>query len=169
MIQSITKSHLTHLQLLIQRLSDVQLGESLEILGGSSVGNHVRHILEFYICLCEALETGELNYDLRKRDKAMEGSTAKCVQIITHILKKLSKYDTDFPIKLYADYSISVENGKISLNTTFYRELLYNVEHIVHHLAIIRIGVASKEEFIEMEENMGVAASTIRNKNVCAQ
>jgi hypothetical protein len=168
MINSITTNHLSQLQLLIKRLSDEQLAERLAILGGSSLGKHVRHILEFYICLCDSLETGKLNYDLRKRDKEMETSTKKCLHIITGILVTLDQYDTDFPMKLYADYSVSEENGKITLDTTFYRELLYNGEHIVHHLAIIRIGMASKENFIEIEENMGVAASTIRNKNICA-
>lgn len=169
MIQSITSNHLGQLKALIQGLADGQFLQSVPILEGSSVGKHVRHILEFYLCLCDALDTGELNYDNRKRDKLLETSKVKCVLMITEISAKISSYDSDFPIRLQADYSISEENGKITLNTTFFRELLYNVEHIVHHLAIIKIGITSIAPYFEIEDNIGVAASTIRNNKICAR
>ena len=169
MIQSITKNHLSQLDGLIQKLSNEQFARPIKILQNVSIGSHVRHILEFYICLCEALESRELDYDLRKRDRTLETSTEKCMSTISKIIKEVEEYDTDFPIKLHADYSISEENGKMMVESTFYRELLYNVEHIVHHLAIIRIGATSMQPFIKIDENMGVAASTLRNKYVCAR
>jgi len=50
-----------------------------------------------------------------------------------------------------------------------HRELQYNIEHAVHHLAIIKIGVKTLEDSFKLDDNFGIAASTIRNKNACAQ
>tara|TARA_R110000796_G_scaffold183498_2_gene300019 strand:- start:97992 stop:98498 length:507 start_codon:yes stop_codon:yes gene_type:complete len=166
---SITNQHLNQLNDLIHKLSDEQFSKPITALKGSSIGSHVRHVIEFFDCLCDALETGELNYDLRKRDLDMEKSTVKCIETISRISKNLNQFDSDFPLKLNADYSILNKSEQVTLDTTFYRELLYNVEHTVHHLAIIRIGVASVSPLIELEEHLGVAASTLRNKMTCAQ
>jgi hypothetical protein len=50
------------------------------------------------------------------------------------------------------------------------RELMYNIEHTIHHLAIIKIGLNAVAPQIALSEHFGVAPSTIRHKqNICAQ
>ena len=58
----------------------VQISESLEqltceqyckpskILFGATIGQHVRHIIELFICLDNGYGTGVVNYEKRKRD-----------------------------------------------------------------------------------------------------
>lgn len=169
MIHKTTYYHLNQLKELVGQLTDEQLTLSLPILDDSTIGMHVRHILEFYLCLCNSLENGELNYDDRKRDKEMETSVAKCVDVINKILQQLQRYLNDFPMRLSADQSFDSVKEEISLSTTYYRELLYNIEHVVHHLAIIKIGAKSLESPICLDGSIGVATATIRNRRLCAQ
>lgn len=169
MIHSTTHHHLNQLKEVIVQLNDDEFCQPLTVLEGSSIGKHVRHILEFYLCLSNSLEDKVVNYDLRKRDLQMETSVDKCLKSIEAIAVNLGKYDSDFELTLKADHSLNDEKHEISLNSTYYRELLYNIEHVVHHLAIIRIGLQSLKPSICLGESVGVAASTIKSKRVCAQ
>src|SRR5690606_19004790 len=108
--------------------------------------------------------TSKVNYDLRNRDALLEVSTDDCIHTIHKIMLFLEKNHEDFELKLSANFSLEDEAEEITLNTTFLRELLYNVEHSVHHLAIIKIGIKSLNINLNMDETLGVAASTIRNK-----
>ena len=169
MIHKTTNYHLHQLKELIGQLTDEQLQSPLQVLDGSTIGKHIRHILEFYLCLCNSFEYRELNYDHRQRDKKIEVSVATCINTINAIAKSLQRYRNDFPIKLTADHSTDDVKKEISLGTTYYRELLYNIEHIVHHLAIIKIGIKTLGPAIYLDDSVGVAMSTIRNRKLCAQ
>lgn len=172
MILTATKNHLNQLKQVCKLLTNQQLIEQLPIFNGSSIGGHIRHILEFYLCLLNAEEKGIVNYDKRKRDKALETDKSKCIETIDAILESIFKNKGNYRLKLYANFSTSSNNNLHSIETTFYRELAYNLDHVVHHLAIIKIGIKSLEEPIDLDENLGVAISTIRNnktKEVCVQ
>ncbi len=55
-----------------------------------------------------------------------------------------------------------------SLETNFYRELLYNFEHCIHHQALIKVGLIALGKTPE-NSNFGVAISTKDYKEKCAQ
>ena len=168
-ITKITINHLVQLKELAENLTDDQLSKKLKVLNDASIGSHIRHILEFYMCLFEFDDLKHLNYDNRKRDRTIEVSSEKCVLIVEGLLIELQKYKKDFEITLSADYGGSHSDEKVFVQTTFFRELLYNVEHSVHHLAIIKIGIQSLETKVAISDDLGVAASTIRNRELCAQ
>ena len=169
MIHQITRSKFDQLLQLVNQFEDEQLKMPLEVLNGSSIGMHLRHILEFYLCLFDAVACKELNYDLRKRDRSMETHTAACRECLAYLLKQLDTYKHDFQMQLYADYSLIDDENPVAVTTTYFRELLYNVEHTVHHLAIIKIGMQAMGGIFMTGEDFGVAASTVRNNRICAQ
>lgn len=68
--------------------------------------------------------------------------------------------------ELILEYVINCKNATIRSN--YNRELLYNLEHSIHHQALIKVAL---HEFgnVFVNENFGVASSTIQYKKTCAQ
>jgi hypothetical protein len=137
------------------RLTEDQFARPLPILHGNSVGRHVRHMLEFFQCLDQAVETGLLNYDLRTRNLRMETEPAfTCLQIRL-LMERIAGY-SDAEIQMEVDYGLGITR----IQTTVFRELVYNIEHSVHHQAILKIGIETAFPQVEMPDHLGVAYST---------
>jgi hypothetical protein len=66
-------------------------------------------------------------------------------------------------LKLEAGYDLGKEVF-VTIDTNATRELVYNIEHAVHHMAIIKIGVREIATYIDLPTDFGIAASTIRYK-----
>ncbi|MBK7681685.1 MAG: hypothetical protein IPJ26_04015 [Bacteroidetes bacterium] len=66
------------------------------------------------------------------------------------------------------DYSIdNIVNDTV--NSTYKRELAYNIEHAIHHMAIIKIAIENAYSDIVLDKAFGVAPSTIRFQRECVQ
>jgi predicted transcriptional regulator len=142
----------------------------LDILSGSTIGQHTRHIIEFYNCLLEqALDVSEptINYANRRRDHRIESEPDHALSYVELISEKLKELDVDQLCQL--DCS---EHGMehLMVNSTIGRELIYNIEHTIHHLAIVKIALRATIPGIVLPEHFGVAPSTIRHRlEACAQ
>ncbi len=127
----------------------------------ASIGQHVRHILEFYLCLLEGLEAGQINYDNRRRDKRIETDRKFAIDIIGGIKASIKgqTWNPELVLNLkYGDFS----NQNIRLRTNYERELAYNIEHTIHHLAIVKQGLRELCHYIQLPDNFGIASSTVR-------
>lgn len=170
MIKETITTNLQQLEHVMLQISDVQFTRKLPVLNHSTIGMHIRHIIEFYQCLMEANDSKIVDYDSRKRNIVLETQTQKSIAAIHEILDFVQRSTQDFPIVLKANYALNKEESPITIETTLYRELLYNIEHTVHHMAIIKIGIKELEDsMLSIDENFGVAVSTIRNKTLCVQ
>jgi len=54
------------------------------------------------------------------------------------------------------------------VETNYYRELIYNLEHTIHHMALIKVGI-NEVSCIAVPEGFGIATSTIKFRRSCAQ
>ncbi|WP_034753216.1 hypothetical protein [Chryseobacterium daeguense] len=132
-------------------------------LFGSTIGQHIRHILEIYDVVLNGYSEGRFSFDKRERNKALEENIENMFITIDKILLEISKEDKPL-ICLIADNNGNEEQ----LITTYFRELLYCLEHGIHHQALIK--VALKEfEHENIPHNFGVAPSTIKFRIKCAQ
>ena len=61
------------------------------------------------------------------------------------------------------DYGLEGSNRQ-EIETNIGRELAYNIEHAVHHMAILKIGLAIVAPEVKVPEGFGVAVSTLRYK-----
>jgi uncharacterized damage-inducible protein DinB len=132
------------------------------ILSGSSVGQHVRHILEFYQCLAAGFEAGEVNYDLRARNHILEQYPEIAVEMLDDFLLFIQGSETKKTLTL--NFTFSSEENIEAIATNLERELLYNLEHAIHHMAIIKIGILQLQPDFVFPENFGVASSTVRHQ-----
>ena len=160
----VSQNILTQLTSVLNNLNDEEFRTPLEIFSGASVSQHVRHILEFYSCLinCEATI---LNYDKRKRDLRIEKDLSFALCTIAQIYTDLDSLSQDRVVKLEANLG----EEDYTVNSSMKRELLYAVEHAVHHMAILKMGIMINFPQINLPVNFGVADSTIQYRNQCAQ
>ena len=129
-----------------------------DLLKGASIGKHVRHIAEFYECMLFNVENNTINYDNRKRNNLLEENLKYTIDYITEIIDTLKKIETNKRVVLISNF----EKKTISMESSLYREITYNIEHTVHHLAIISIAIPIHFSYINVDETFGYADSTIQ-------
>ena len=156
---------LEQLQYVIDELSPLQYTQPVKLLSQSSIGQHTRHILEFFIELNKGYETGMVDYDKRVRNKAIEADKDFAITTIRQVEANIQKPDKE--LILQAEYGEG-EAHSAQVFSNYYRELVYNLEHTVHHMALIRIGLTAVSDVIIPDE-FGVAASTLKYRKACAQ
>ena len=130
----------------------------------ASVGQHARHMIEFFECLFAGLDEGKINYDKRNRDIQIETQPEVAMARIKNIKKFIKLVKGDPPIILEINYNLVKDESNL-INTTFTRELAYNIEHTIHHMAIIKSIFPKFFDYVELPENFGIAVSTIRFRN----
>jgi len=164
-----TLSKLSNVQYYLEVLGDTAYNQGLEVLSFASIGEHTRHIIEFYQCLIDQCPGGEINYDERKRNQVIEKSTIEALESVANIIDKVKNISTAQPVKLVVNYDPEAEFFE-SVQTSVERELVYNLEHVIHHLALIKIGLTVIAPGLQLPDGFGVAPSTIKyQKSTCAQ
>lgn len=163
-ITKYNQENLRTIQALIETMSDEQFKEPLDILSGASIGAHVRHILEFYICLLRANSTDTLCYDDRERNQRIENDRSLALVTVNNIRLTLEEIKSDRNMKLKSDFSASGDDVLL-LDTSLFRELAYCFEHSVHHEALIKVGTKHLLNDSGLIENFGLAPSTVRHRN----
>ncbi len=140
-----------------------------DVLSGASVGQHVRHLLEFYQCLLGQSASGRVNYSLRVRELQLEQSVEYAAEICEDLICQLQHLNCDQPLTLDMD-DLDIHAAAVAVSSSLSRELIYCIEHAIHHMAIIKIGIMLQNPEFDLPEGFGVAPSTIRYRNTqCAQ
>jgi hypothetical protein len=153
---------------LLQQLPQNLYTKPKDILSEATIGQHFRHILEFYICLERGVKTGTVSYDERERNVLIETNVVYAMIHIKQLIHFLTLSKNDRSLTMKANYSNVLEEQTI-IQTSFYRELAYALDHTVHHLAIIKIALSEETERVEVDKNLGVAPSTVRYRQQCVQ
>jgi hypothetical protein len=165
MLQKAINNVFLQLTTSLQQLTAGQYVKECNSLSGASIGKHVRHIIELFQSLQNGYENGIINYDKRKRDTRIENEKQWALTLLHEIRLDLNRSDKELSLESsYDDDSMEV----IYIKTNYNREIVYNLEHAIHHMALIRIGI-NEVSSIELPENFGVASSTVRYKQQCAQ
>lgn len=134
----------------------------IEPLNNSSIGEHVRHIIELFQQLEVGYNTGVLNYDARKRDVRIQQNLDFAIESIAKIVESITKENKKIQlITLLTDDENLIE-------TNYYRELMYNLEHCIHHQALLKIGF-NYMGIDKLPADYGVAKSTLIYRKQCAQ
>ena len=151
---------LSQLTDLVAQISESDFVRPSDQLSQSTIGQHLRHTLEFFICFERGYQQGIVNYDKREHDKQIECNKYIALATIGRIEEFIKSFE-EKELKLEVGYDLS-QDEFVTINTTAMRELVYNIEHAVHHMAIIKIGVREVASYVTLPKDFGVAASTIR-------
>ena len=152
-----TLSELSHV---IGQLNSADFSKPLSVLSNASIGQHTRHSIEMFQCLLKGYNSGEFSYDNRERNLLLETDIA----FAQHHLKLICS-EINLPNKsLTSTYNLG--ESIVQVETNFFRELVFNLEHCIHHNALIRIGVNDISD-VAMSEHFGVAPSTMEYRKSC--
>lgn len=147
---------------LLKQIEPVQYSQSLSVLNGSSVGQHTRHVVEFYQCLLKGVLGGIIDYDSRERNIQLENElffTIETLQAIEHQIESIK--NPNETLLLAVSYCSDQQDF---IETNFIREMVYLVEHSIHHYALIRIGIQENFAGIIIPKNFGIAYSTVKHR-----
>jgi uncharacterized damage-inducible protein DinB len=151
---------LSEIKSLLTKLPKELYAAPKKVLSNASIGQHFRHILEFYTSLEKGAKTGTVCYDDRKRNELIETYANHAENSVEKSIDFLNSIEADGPLKMRANYATSEEQSVIQ--TSLYRELAYALDHTIHHLAIIKIALLTENKEIKLDSDFGVAPSTIR-------
>lgn len=161
------KQNLKDIYDLLDNLNEIQYQQKSTFLSGSSIGEHVRHILEFYICMIKGSQNGCVNYDKRKRNIQLENNNKYAQETIQNISNELTTLESKLEVELEGNLSVN-DTGKVSIPTSILREMAFCLDHSIHHQAMIKVALKEQNSENLIDEKFGVAHSTLRHRNTLA-
>jgi hypothetical protein len=148
---------------LIGSLDDTAYATMPRELAPHRAGAHFRHILEFYRCFLEGLESSHIDYDARRRDYAIEYSRDAASAAIRSTIRTLETsrdlhQERIIWVRMEDADSNAVGDGY--MESSISRELQVLSSHTVHHFALIAITL--RMHGVELDSDFGMAPSTLR-------
>jgi len=127
----------------------------------SQPGAHIRHVLDHYHALMDGFKSGQVDYDHRRRlcdietDRALAQAELLATRSWLASLDPVSK-----PVSVTSEVSLC-ECCSVTLESDQARELLYTLNHTVHHMAYVALLLQLNG--ISVNASIGVAPATASN------
>lgn len=125
----------------------------------NSLGQHFRHILEFFHCLEQGISSGVVDYAARNRNPLYESSPEVAATAFSAFANSLSAFDSAMPVTVRAEFG---SDERPCYDSTVGRELVFVYDHAIHHLAIVKIGLTCRFPHLLVEKDLGVSPSTLK-------
>ncbi|MGE9290390.1 MAG: DinB family protein [Puniceicoccales bacterium] len=134
----------------------------------SSVGAHLRHVLDHYDSLLDGLESGIIDYHSRNRDAETEKNRQRALERIETIRTRLTGENGIQPTPPEAlRLRVSIEDPSATIPTSPERELFFGLSHTIHHYALI--ATIARNFGHPVPGDFGVAPSTLAHRKNLAQ
>ncbi|MCL7753042.1 DinB family protein [Polaribacter sp. Z022] len=121
---------------LLNKISDDQFADASVAPYYSSIGCHMRHILDVFSCVFDGLETNSIYLNKRNRNQLVEQKTNLGIDYFESIINKLKQLDASDFEKSYAvtdDLGLGVETANYTLGAI----LMQAHSHAIHHFASV--------------------------------
>ncbi|MDH4063083.1 MAG: hypothetical protein OEW19_01685 [Acidobacteriota bacterium] len=125
-----------------------------------SIGGHVRHCLDHVLALERALETGEVDYDERRRHTEVERDRELAVIALAAAARRLEQIEDaalDRPLAVRS--CIAPDGRSVRGRSSVARELAFVISHTIHHHAQIAL-LADRLGACRLPTRFGLAHST---------
>jgi hypothetical protein len=162
LIQSSLKT-LQKSQDLLDKLSNEQLCNASVPPYHSSIGTHIRHILDFYDCVFNLNSENRIDLTARSRNKDVESDCECARTYLGSILEKLNlaSFDINKTVLVIDDLGL----GKTEIPYTYGSLLAQANSHTIHHYAIINYILDSLAITLH-DSNFGYNPTTPRQVSV---
>ncbi|KAI9501083.1 hypothetical protein GGI25_005867 [Coemansia spiralis] len=132
-------SYLLHLRDTLALVPDATYTRISTALPGSTIGKHVRHVLDHFMLLLAS--SGRVNYSLRERNEDTQSSVAsgqaailRTVERIRSVLEDGCSVNVESPVCIEDTLPGGNDRAFVS---TLGRELWFCTHHMIHHNAVI--------------------------------
>ena len=142
---------------LVQKLTPDQITQKVALLGEVSIGQHTRHIIELWQCALKGYDSGVVDYHNRERNLLLELDRDLILKTLSSLPKDVFREDKELALFTSEDVVGKLE----TVPTTYYREVVYNIEHMIHHMALIKVALRAMGLEITAS-NFGMAYATLR-------
>ena len=135
MIEAIEKNLQRGIKLL-NSISDKQYSDTSVAPYHSSIGCHMRHVLDVFSCVLNGLENKFVDFSVRERNACAEKETSVGIEYFQTVileLQKIKKEDFNTVIKVSEDLGL----GNETANYTIGAALMQAQSHAIHHYATI--------------------------------
>lgn len=135
---------------LLNSISDEQYSSTSAPPYFSSIGSHMRHILDVFSCIFNGLESKQVDFSARERNPLAEKTTEGGIAYFNLVISKLHTLSEDnFEMKIAVTDDLGT--GKVTANYTLGSALIQAHSHAIHHFATIgfiinRLGVELPDE-----------------------
>lgn len=146
---------------LLNSIDDKQYGDNSVAPYFSSIGIHMRHILDVFDCIFEGLETKKVDLAARKRNELAELKVSVGLAYFEEVIKKIKKLESenlDVVVEVRDDLGL----GVVTANYTLASALIQAHSHAIHHFA--SIGYVISQLGIDLPDaDFGYNPTTPRN------
>jgi len=149
----------TQIEAVLVQIEAQDFRRPLPEFDGSTLGQHFRHILEFFQCLEQGAKQGMVDYAARERNLLYEDNPALAAAALSDFTASMNVLSDDLVLSVKAEFG---GEERPAYQSTLGRELLFVYDHAIHHLAIIKIGIRCRFPHLQIDKNLGVSPSTIK-------
>ena len=147
---------------LLNSISDEQYSNTTIAPYYSSIGRHMRHILDVFDCIFEGLSEGKIDLSARKRNEQVELEIREGLLYFDKIRKELlvlNSFDFEQVVLVVDDLGL----GKVEQKYTLGGLLIQAHSHAIHHFA--SLGYIISQLGIEIpDEDFGFNPTTPKNE-----
>lgn len=143
----------------LEQLEPHEYRRQLAEFEGSTLGQHFRHILEFFQCLEKGISTGMIDYAARERNLLYEDNPGVALSAFETFAEALPLLNLSENVEVRAEFGGA---ERPCYPSTVGRELMFVYDHAIHHLAIIKIGLRCQFPHVQSDKDLGVSPSTIK-------
>ncbi len=121
---------------LLNSINDQQYANNSTAPYYSSIGIHMRHILDVFQCIFDGIESGKIDLSARQRNELAETKVIMGLAYfdkILSLLNEVAEEDLDKLVKVKDDLGL----GMVTANYTFASALIQAHSHAIHHFASI--------------------------------
>ncbi len=136
-------------QVLLSILTNEELSNNSVPPYFSSLGCHIRHILDFYDCVINVDSNKRIDLTARKRNHKIECDSKAAVQYLNVIIEKLNNIEFQLDEKVFVIDDLGL--GKTEIQYTMEAILAQANSHAIHHYAIMsyildNLGIVLQDE-----------------------
>jgi uncharacterized damage-inducible protein DinB len=151
--------HLDAFAEVVERLSDLDYLARPSTGVSGSIGAHVRHCVDHVNALLDRTAEGEMTYDDRQRDTALEQDRTLSAVTLRNLavrVREMAPRTSDVPIALWT--MLDRRGTRARVRTSLGRELVFVLQHTIHHEAVVAVLLAGRGRVLP--GHFGLAPST---------